>query len=246
MRTIMVGLAVLIVGSLGSGASLGVGSTAQWQLVAMLSLNSFVRLTNQTIAFVNEQIEGEVSLLPELRSGIGLRFAQAFGETWQIGFQMALLSVGTATQGMWTRGTETHPVNISLEAGLGAVEAGVAVAVVPKLVTVGVTAGWGAGRVSYRSEFPTTLTTEWSLPFRPRVETMTYIAHGPVGSAYARVSLPVRPGMAVGIEAGFRWTALGVPQAGTSVLDLNADGWGDPVDFSGPWLGLTVRMEFSL
>ncbi len=116
----------------------------------------------------------------------------------------------------------------------------------PDVVTVGLSAGWGAARIVYRGDFPNTLPTDWSLPFVPRVEAKTYTTHGPVGSAYARVSLPFGTGMAVGFEAGFRLAPLGVPQAGASVLDLNADGLGDPVDFSGLWLGLTVRIAFNL
>jgi len=248
MRTIMAGLAVLVAGSLGSGAALSVGSAAQWYLVAMPNLNTFVRLTNQTIAFVNERVvEGEVPLLPELRHGIGLRFAQAWGETWQVGIEMALASVGTATRGAWTRGGVTHPVDMSLEAGLVAFAAEIALVLVPDVFAIGLSAGWGTARVVYRGAFPNTLPTEWSLPFLPRAETKkTYTTHGPVGSAHARVSLPFGPGMAVGFEAGFRLATPGVPQAGTSVLDLNADGLGDPVNFSGLWLGLTVRIAFDL
>lgn len=247
MRMIMAGLAVFVAGSLGSGASLSVGSAAQWYLVAMPNLNTFASLTNQTIRFVNERIEGEdVPLLPELRHGIGLRFTEAWGETWQVGIETALVSVETTARGVWTRGEDTHPVDISLEVGLVAFAAEVALALVPDVIAIGLSAGWGITRVVYRGAFPNTLPTDWSLPFLPRVETKTYTTHGPVGSAYARVSLPFGPGMAVGFEAGFRLAPLGVPQSGTSVLDLNADGMGDPVNFSGLWLGLTVRIAFNL
>lgn len=241
MRTIRVGLAVLVAGSLGSAATLSVGSAAQWHVVAMPHLNSFVRLTNQTIAFVNDRIEGEdVPPLPELRSGIGFRLTQAWGERWQVGFQLALVSAGTATRGGWTHGD----MDISIEAGLGVLGAEVALALVPDVITVGLSAGWGVARVVYRGEFPNTLPTEWSLPFLPRPGVRTYTAQGPVGSAYARVWLPIRPGVAVGFEVGSRVAPLGIPRAGVTPLDLNADGLGDPVDFSSLWLGLTVRIAF--
>ncbi len=247
MRAIMAGWAVFVATSLAWGASLGVGSTAQGCFVAMSSLNRFVQLTNQTLTFVNERIEGDpVPTLRELRYGLGLRFSEAWGGTWQVGMEIALASVATGTRGAWTQGGATHPVDISLEAGLGVLSAEIGLALVPEVVTVGVSLGWGTARVLYRCVFPDTLPTDWSLPFVPRVEANTYTTHGPVGAVHVRVVFPLGAGLAAGFEAGFRLASLGVPQTGGSVLDLNRDGLGDLVDFSGLWLGLTVRIAFNL
>lgn len=237
----------VVVGVAGSAASLSVASSAQWLLVDMPRLNVFVRLTNQTIAFVNERVGSDpVPSLPELHHGVGLRLREAFGGILRLGLGVAVASLGTRTQGTWTAGGTSHPVDISLDAGLVSFCAEVGLALVPDILLVSVSAGWGISRVGYRCLFPQALPTDWSLPFLPRAEEKTYTADGPVGTVSVQVSLPLGRGASAGFEVGFRLAGPTVPRAGATVLDLNADGLGDPVGFTGLWLGLTVRMEFSL
>jgi len=246
MRLLGIGLAVWVGCVAGGAMSLSVGSSAHWVLFDLPSLNMFVRLANQTLSFVNERAEGEVPPLPELRHGVGLKLAEALGGIVQVGLQMAVASVNTRTQGSWTTGAASHPVDISLEASLVAFAIELSLVLVPDVLTAGVSIGGGASRVIYRCVFPRALPTDWSLPFLPKNEDTTYTGSGPLGAIAVGLSLPLRQGISVGLEAGFRISPVWVPTAGRAVLDLNADGLGDPVGFSGPWLGVMVRMEFNL
>lgn len=247
MRTLAAGLAVCVAGVAGGAATLAVGSSAQWVVFELPSLNRFVRLTNQTIAFVNERVASDpIAHLPEIRHGAGLRLTESLGTTLRVGLQVVVASAGVRTQGAWTQGETDHSVDIALDAGLVAFLGEVALALVPDLLMVSVSAGWGAFRVSYRCVFPQTLPTDWSLPFLPKAEDTPYTGSGPLGAIAVQLSLPVGRGESVGAEAGFRFASPRVLISGTSVLDLNADGLGDPIRFSGLWLGLTVRMEFNL
>ena len=247
MRAILAGLVVAAVGVAGGATTLAVGSAAQWVFVDVPSLNTFIRLANQTIAFVNERAGSEpVPPIPALGPGVGLRLSEAVGGVLRVGLQMAVANVGTRTQGTWTAEETSHPVDISLDVGFVAFAAELDLVLVPEILIVSASAGWGSARIGYRCVFPPTLPTDWSLPFLPEAEDTTYTGAGPVGTVAVQVSLPLGPGASAGFEVGFRLTVPSVPRAGMGVLDLNADGLGDPVGFSGPWLGLTVRLEFIL
>ncbi len=247
MRMIGVGLVVLAVGVAGGAMSLSVGSSAHWVLFDLPSLNTFVRLANQTLAFVNERAGGDpVPPIPELRHGVGLKLAEALGGVVRVGLQMAVASVNTRTQGSWTTGETSHPVDISLEASLVAFSIELSLVLVPDVLTAGVSVGWGSSRVIYRCAFPRTLPTDWSLPFLPKNEDTTYTGSGPLGAIAVGLSLPVGQCISAGLEVGFRLAPAWVPTSGAAVLDLNADGLGDSVGFSGLWLGITVQMEFNL
>lgn len=248
MRTILTALAVMLLGTLSGAGALHVESGAYWLRAPLPALNTFVLLTNQTLAFVNERVpEGEdVPLLPPLETGLGLRLSEAWGDPWRLGIQVVLGHVETRTRGLWRRGATEHQVEFALSAGLAAGEGELALALVPELVQVGLSVGWGVARIHYQGLFPTTLPTDWGLTFVPRSETRTYIAQGPLGTLFARIFLPVGTGLGLGLEAGFRFAHLGVPLAGNVVLDLNGDGLGDPLDFTGLWLGFVVRISFSL
>lgn len=247
MRLIGGVLAALAVAVAGGAMSLSIGSSAHWVLFDLPSLNTFVRLTNQTLAFVNERVAGDpVPALPELRHGVGLKLGETLGGIVRIGLQMAVTSVNTRTQGSWDAGGTSHPVDISLEASLVAFSIELSLVLIPDVLTVGLSAGGGASRVTYRCAFPRTLPMDWSLPFLPKNQDTTYSGSGPLGSMAVGLSLPLGQGVSVGLEAGFRITSAWVPTAGSAVLDLNADGLGDAVRFSGLWLGVMVRMEFNL
>jgi hypothetical protein len=250
MRAILAGLTVVAMGVAGGAMSLAVGSSAQWVLVDVPSLNTFVRLTNETIAFVNDQQAwiAPVPFFPDLRGGIGLRLAQSLGGLLRVGLRVEMMSIEGGVQGAWATDETSHPVDIRLEAGLVALSAELGLALVPDFLLVTVSAGWGSSRIRYRCVFPRDLPTEWQLAFLPKAadEETAYTADGPVGGAAVQLTLPLGRGVSAGIEVGLRFAAPTVPRAGTAVLDLNADGMGDVVQFTGPWLGLTVRMEFSL
>ncbi len=247
MRLIGAGLAVVGVCVAGSAMSLSIASSAHGVWFDLPSLNQFVRLTNQTLAFVNERSGGDpVPPLPELRHGVGLKLAEALGGIVRVGIQMAVTSVATRTQGAWTAGETSHPVDISLEASLVAFSVELSLVLIPDVLTAGVSVGGGVSRILYRSAFPRNLPTDWSLPFLPKNEDTAYTGSGPLGTIALGLSLPLGQGIAVGIEAGFRVAPPWVPTSGSAVLDLNADGMGDPVWFTGLWLGVMVRMEFNL
>lgn len=242
-----VGIALVLASCGAGGTTLAVGTAAQWVLLDLPALNAFVRLTNQTVAFVNERVPGApVPALPELRGGMGLRLGESLGGTWRLGVGMALVTSSSRVQGGWAQGEQTHPVAVALDASLVALGLDLAVEVVPGLLGVTLSVGWGLTRVGYRCEFPRTLPTDWSLPFLPKNEDRTYTGAGPVGSVAVGLSLPLGRGAGVGVEMGFRLAQPGIPRAGTAVLDLNSDGLGDPVGFSGLWVGVAVRIEFHL
>lgn len=247
MRLLGVGLAVWVVCVAGGAMSLSIGSSAHWVLFDLPSLNQFVRLANQSLAFVNERAGADpVPPIPELRHGVGLKLAEALGGIVRVGLQMAVASVNTRTQGSWTTGGTSHPVDISLEASLVAFSVELSLVLIPDVLTADVSVGGGASRVIYRCVFPRTLPTDWSLPFLPKNEDTTYTGSGPLGAVAVGLSLPLGQGISVGLEVGFRIAPAWVPTSGSAVLDLNADGMGDPVGFSGLWLGVMVRMEFNL
>ena len=247
MRWIVAGLAVWVASVVGGAASLAVSSSAQWVLFDLASLNTFVRLANETLHFVNERVPGEpVPFLPEIRHGVGLRLAETFGGLLRLGLSVSVVGANTRTQGTWAQGGTSHPVDIALEVGWAAFMIEVGVVLIPDVLALGISAGWGSYQVGYRSDFPRTLPTDWSLPFLPKSEDVTYTGGGPGGMAAVQVTVPLGQGISAGIEAGFRVVPTSVPRAGSAVLDLNSDGMGDPVGFSGPWLGLTVRMLFNL
>ncbi|MCX7750527.1 MAG: hypothetical protein N2320_03085 [Candidatus Bipolaricaulota bacterium] len=230
----------------GTALTLGVGSSAHWVPLDLPALNSFVRLVNETVAFVNERVPGEpVPPLAGLRHGVGLRIGQDLGELFRVGMSMAVAGGGTAVRGAWSHGGSSHPVEVALDVGFVSLglELGVTLA---DVLTVTLAAGWGQVRVSHRCAFPRTLPTDWTLPFLPKNEDRTYTAGGFVGAVAAGLSLPVGGGARVGVEVGFRLAPLGVPRAGETVLDLNADGLGDPVVFTGIWLGVALRVELGL
>lgn len=246
-RTRLAVISALAAWSAGAWAlTLGVGSSAQWIPLDLRSLNTFVRLANGTVAFVNERVTGDpVPALPELRQGVGLRLGEDLGGAFRVGASVGVAGAETRVQGAWSQGGTSHPVEIAL--GVGFVALGLDLGLtVADLLTVTLSAGWGQVRVGYRCRFPRTLPTDWSLPFLPKDGERTYTTSGFVGSLAVGASLPLGRGVRAGVEVGFRFAPLGIPRAGGAVLDLNADGLGDPVSFSGVWLGVALRVDLDL
>ncbi len=246
MRKALLGVLTAIWATSSLGASLAVESGAYGVYAPLPALNTFVRLANQTILFVNERMDEPVRPLAKMEGGPGLRLSERFGEFVQLGAQLALAEVSTQTAGTWKNGVQEHPVRLELSAGLTTLEAEAVLVLVPEIVHVGLFGGVGVGQVRYWGEFPPTLPTEWSLPFLPRSENQTYTVRGWVGGAFARLTWPISRGVALGVEAAVRFARLGVPQSADAVLDLNADGLGDILDFTSLWLGLVVRISFPL
>lgn len=240
---------VPVLAAWGAGAwalTLGVGSSAQWLSLDLRSLNTFVRLANGTVAFVNERVTGDpVPALPELRQGVGLRLGEDLGGAFRLGASVGVAGAGARVQGAWSQGGTSHPVEIALDVGFVGLGLDLRLTLAD-LLGVTLSAGWGQVRVGYRCVFPRTLPTDWSLPFVPKTEERTYVAGGFVGSLALGAWLPLGGGVRAGVEVGFRFAPLGIPRAGGAVLDLNSDGLGDPVSFSGVWLGVALRVDLDL
>ena len=234
---------VTLLGGIGLGATLEVGSGAQAVLSYFSDLNGFISLVNQTIDFVQGQpnVTGEVPTLAELRLGTGL----ALGEVLDgVGFKAAMATWEAGTSGEWSADGSQYPASLSLKVELLALSLQAAFPVVPQAFTVGLSGGWGWANFDYASTF--SLPPDWGVTFQPPSGNSVWRAAGPVGEVYARVALPLLPGFSIGVEAGLRLAALGVPTSGGTPLDLDADGRGERLDLSGMWLGVCVLLSFGL
>ncbi len=234
---------VLLLGGVGLGATLEVGSGAQAVLSYFSDLNGFVALVNQTIDFVQGQpdVSGEVPALGELRLGTGLALGETLGG---VGFKAAMATWETGTSGEWSADGSQYPASLSLRVEFLALSLQAAFPVVPQAFTVGLSGGWGWANFEYASTF--SLPSDWSIPFQPPSGNAVWRAAGPVGEVYARVALPLFPGFFIGVEAGLRLATLGVPSSGGTPLDLDSDGRGERLDLSGMWLGICVLLSFGL
>lgn len=236
-------LLVLIFGGMALGATLDVGSGAHFILASPGDLNGFVALVNQTIDFVQglANVTGEVPPLSELRLGVGLSLGETLGG---LGVRADLASWEAATEGTWSSAGSEYPVSLRLTAEYIAISAQAVFAVVPGVLAVGLSGGWGIANLDYASTF--SVPDDWSIPFQPSAGAAVYRASGPVGQAFIRATFPIFPGLVVGIEAGLRLASLGVPTAGGTPMDLDADGRGETLDLSGMWLGACVGLSFGL
>ena len=237
---------LLLVGGTAFGASLDVNSGAQLSFATLSDLSSFITLVNQTIAFVQEQptVDGYVNAIPDMRSGVGVALGESFGDGLQGGLRAELATWETGTEGTWTRDDSQFPVSLSLKVGFLALEGQIAFEVVPGLFSLGLAGGWGWGKLDYACSFD--LPTEWAIPFQPPPGPGVYHTSGPVGAAYARVSLPLFSQFSLGFELGVRLAGLGMLAADGTPLDLDGDGEGESLDLSGFWLGLSVKLAFEL
>ena len=120
----------------------------------------------------------------------------------------------------------------------------IAFEVVPGLFSLGLSGGWGWGKLDYACSFD--LPTDWAIPFQPPPGVGVYHTSGPMGAAYARVSLPLFSQFSLGFELGVRLAGLGMLTAEGTPLDLDGDGQGESLDLSGFWLGLSVKLAFEL
>ena len=236
---------LLLVGGMASGASLNVDSGAQLAFASLSDLSEFISLVNSTIQFVEQPpVEGEVPRLPDMRSGVGVALGESFGDGLQAGLRAELATWGTGTEGTWTRDGSQFDVSLSLKVGLLALEGQIAFEVVPGLFSLGLSGGWGWGKLDYACSFD--LPTDWAIPFQPPPGPGVYHTSGPVGAAYARVSLPLFSQFSLGFELGVRLAGLGMLAADGTPLDLDGDGEGESLDLSGFWLGLSVKLAFEL
>jgi len=237
---------LLLMGGMASGASLSVDSGAQLAFATLSDLSSFIRLVNQTIAFVQDEptVDGDVLAIPDLRSGVGVALGDSFGDGLQAGLRAELVTWGTGTEGTWTEGGTEFPVSLSLKVGLLALQAQIALEVVPGIFSLGLAGGWGWGKLDYACSFE--LPTDWAIPFQPPPGAEVYHTSGPMGAACAHVSLPFLPQFSLGFELGVRLAGLGMLAADGAPLDLDGDGQGESLDLSGFWLGLSVKLSFQL
>ncbi|MBC7099049.1 hypothetical protein H5T52_08025 [Candidatus Bipolaricaulota bacterium] len=236
---------LLLVGVVAWGAGLEVNSGAHLSFATLSDLSRFISLVNSTIGFVEQPpVEGDVPHLPDMRSGMGASLGECLGEGLKWGLRAELAGWGTGTEGTWTRDGSSFDVSLSLEVGFVALEAQLVLEVVPGLFSLGLSGGWGWGKLDYACSFE--LPTDWEIPFEPPAGSGVYQASGPVGRAYARVKLPVFSPLHFGFEFGMRMVGLGTPVAEGVPLDLDGDGRGEGLDLSGFWLGLSLGLDLEL
>lgn len=240
-------LVALLGVALPAGAvTLTVGSTAQWHTSVQADLNNFVLLANATIGYVNARadVEGVVPPMPTLRGGPGLSIRQSFGGPFFLGGQLLMLRDGTRTGGTWTQAGDAYEVALDIDVGMVGGLFELSLALFDALIEISAAGGWAAAWVRYSSTFA--LPGGWALPFQPRTGDAVYRSSGFVGQVALRAALPIRPGVALGTEAGLRYAPFGVPRADGVAMDLDRDEAGDHLDMSGLWVGLTISVAFAL
>lgn len=241
---------LLIAVLLGVGAEafqVSLDSAAHWFTVSMTDLNRFIFLTNATIEFVNERpdVDGEVPLLPQIQGGVGLAIGESFGDGIYFGGRIALVRVETATSGTWRKDNTDYQVSLALRWGFIAGELVLSFSLAQGLVEIFLAGGFAQASLHYQGHFSLP-PGDWAIPFQPPTGDAIYRAAGPVGEAGAHVLFPLQHGLALGMEVGVRFAPLGVAKHGEVSLDLDGDGTGDRLDFTGLWLGFVVGISFKI
>ncbi len=202
------------------------------------ALSAFIQLTNQALLYGNQTFSGDIPLLPLLSGGVGVRAAETLGEPFAVGLGFSLVRMGTGTEGAWG----AQEVSVSLDLSYVDVHVLFTFALLPGVLTCGVAGGLGWTSLAYAVTFPAL-----DLSFVPAPGEETYSSRTFSALFFLRAAWPLFSSLTVGVEAGFRWAVFPALLSTAGIpLDLDRDGNPDPLDLSGVWLGLTLRVEFPL
>ncbi len=228
----------------GLAGPLNVGSGVQWYVASFPDIAGYIQQVNETIRFINNDVEGDVAVVGLLDGGPGVSISQSVGRTFALGAKLVMLKGGVGTDGAWHSGGSEHEVALSLEVGMIGGLAELTFGLADGLVEVSLAGGWGTAWVDHRCEFG--LPGGWEMPFAPPPDDRRYRTGGPIGQLGVRAKLPLGPGLTLGTEGGLRLAPFGVPHAEGEMLDLAQDGVGDRLEFTGLWVGFTVVLSFDL
>lgn len=201
------------------------------------AISAFIQLANQAILYGNHTFLGEIPQIPLMAGGVGVRLAETLGEPFGLGVGFSLFGMETGTSGSW------GPRNVSISLGLSYADLHVlfSVSPIPGLLFLGLSGGLGWASLSYACEFP-----DLPLSFVPGSGERTFFGRAFVVAAFLRAAWPIFPNLTAGVEGGFRFAFFPALLSGDVPLDLNRDGRTDPLDLSGFWLGVSLRVEFPL
>jgi len=231
-------LALLLLFSLPAWAiPLGVESDVHFFRTYPPAISSFIQLTNQAILYGNSNFFGDIPLIPLMSGGVGVRVAETLGEPFALGLGFSLFGMETGTSGAW--GAQEVAVNLGLSyADLHLL---FHFSPLPGLLFLGASLGFAWANLSYAAEFP-----DLPLSFVPTRGEALFSGRTFIAAAFLRAAWPVLPNLSLGLEGGFRFALFPGLFSGEIPMDLNRDGKPDPLDLSGFWLGLTLRVEFPL
>lgn len=202
------------------------------------AVSAFIQLTNQAIRYGNQTFSGNVPLIPLLSGGVGVRLAQTLGEPFAVGLGMSLFQTYTGTDGAWG----AQALSVSLGLSYADLHVLFVFTPLPGVLECGAAAGLGQTTLAYTVIFP-----YLDLSFIPASEEEVYSGNTFSALFFLRVAWPLFPNLTVGAEAGFRFAVFpALFSSSRTPLDLNDDGNPDPLDLSGIWVGLTLRVEFPL
>ncbi len=231
-------LLLLMVGVSGQAMPVGFESGFHFFRAYPPAMSAFVQLVNVSLAYGNGLFGQEVAALPLISGGLGLRAAASVGQPIGLGLGFSVWQAATGTEGQWGG----NQVSVSLSLSHADLHGVFFFSPWPDLLWLAVFAGMGSAAVHYSVDFPTTL----ALPFVPAVGEWTFRGRTFVAGAWARAALPLLPVLTVGVEAGYRWALFPGLFSSGFAMDLDQSGGPDALDLSGIWLGLSLRVEFSL
>ncbi|MBC7317967.1 hypothetical protein H5T57_01755 [Candidatus Bipolaricaulota bacterium] len=202
------------------------------------ALSAFIQLTNQAIAYGNQTFFGDIPAVPLLSGGVGVRMAETLGEPFSFGLGFSLFGAETGTEGAWG----DQEVKVQLGLSYADLHALFVFSPIPGMIFLGASAGLAWASLSYSVTFPSL-----TLSFVPASGEGVYRGRAFCAAFFLRAALPVFPNLTVGAEAGFRFAFFpGLFSEDGGSMDLNRDGNPDPLDLSGFWLGVSLRVELPL
>ena len=201
------------------------------------AISAFIQLTNQAILYGNSTFFGDIPLIPLMSGGLGVRVAETLGEPFAMGLGFSLFAMETGTSGSW--GAQEVAVNLGLS--YADLQLLLSFSPLPGLLFLGASLGFAWTNLSYDVEFPS-----FPLSFVPENGQRTFSGRTFVAAAFLRAAWPILPNLNLGLEGGFRFALFPGLFHGDIPMDLNRDGKPDPLDLSGVWLGITLRVEFPL